>query len=100
MEYLAHLEEDNLFRIHLVQEEEQALEKFKKASEEKVKEKHQDIEEVKRNIQLLENSKKVASTKQVFLESNMRVKQGGKNEYVQMQKGEGEERVNSLTMLQ
>lgn len=27
LEHLAHLEEDNLFKIHLVQEDEQALEK-------------------------------------------------------------------------
>jgi len=63
LEYLSHLEEDNLFRIHLVQEEEQTLEKFKKASEERIKEKQNEIDEVQRNIELLQNSKKVALTK-------------------------------------
>jgi hypothetical protein len=36
LEHLNHLEEDNLFRINLVQEEEQTLEKFKKASDLKI----------------------------------------------------------------
>jgi len=78
LEYLAHLEEDNLFRIHLVQEEEQALEKFKKGSEERILQKQQEIDEVQRNIELLKTSKNVAGSKQNFLESNMRVNKGGK----------------------
>lgn len=31
LEHLSHLEEDNLFKIHLVQEDEQALDKLKRS---------------------------------------------------------------------
>ena len=37
LDHLSHLEEDNLFKIHLVQEDEQALEKEKKISEATIK---------------------------------------------------------------
>lgn len=49
-----------MFRIHWVQEEEQALEKFKKASEERIMDKQREIDEVAKNNELLANSKKFA----------------------------------------
>lgn len=48
--------------------------KFKEASEQKILLKQKEIVDVNRNIDQLQNSKKVALTKKVFLESNMRVK--------------------------
>lgn len=36
LEHLANLEEDNLFKIHLVQEDEQALENLKKEIEQNI----------------------------------------------------------------
>ena len=74
LEHLSNLEEDNLFRIHLVQDEEQSLEKYKKASELRVQQKLNEIAEVNKNIEQLQSSLKVAYNKSVFLESNMRVK--------------------------
>ena len=57
------MEEDNLFKIHLVQEDEQALEKQKKASEETILKKQEEINEVQKNIEMLMNSKKILHTK-------------------------------------
>ena len=74
LEHLAHLEEDNLFKIHLVQEDEQALEKLKKSIEGKINEKNKEIKDVNCNIEMLETSKGALLNKQLFLESNMRIK--------------------------
>ena len=57
LEHLTHLEEDNLFKIHLVQEDEQTLEKLKKDSELRMQLKQREIEEVNRNIEQLRVSK-------------------------------------------
>lgn len=54
---------------------------------------------MQKNIEQLQNSKRVAYNKMVYLESNMRVKQGGKADFVMVPKPEGEERMNALTML-
>ena len=74
LEHLANLEEENLFKIHLVQEDEQALEEQKKKIAENIKEREKEIVEVKKNIEILENSKHIMLSKQQFLESNMKVK--------------------------
>lgn len=36
LEHLSHLEEDNLFKIHLVQEDEQAIDKLKRSIDQKI----------------------------------------------------------------
>jgi hypothetical protein len=61
---LANLEEDNLFKIHLVQEDEQALEEQKRKIEENIKEKEKEILEVKKNIEIFENSRQIMLSKQ------------------------------------
>eukprot|EP00347_Sterkiella_histriomuscorum_P005172 403357620 len=75
LEHLSHLEEDNLFKIHLVQEDEQALDKLRRAIDLKIKQKEQEIEDVGNNIEMLISSKNQLQTKQSFLDTNMRVKQ-------------------------
>lgn len=74
LDHLTTLEEDNLFKIHLVQEDEQALEAQKKAIEENIIMKEKEIMDVKRNIEMLEHSKAGLVSKQQFLESNMKLK--------------------------
>ncbi len=59
MDHLASLEEDNLFKIHLVQEEEKTLEDIQKEIALNIKEREKEIEEVKKNIEILERSKAV-----------------------------------------
>jgi NAD+--asparagine ADP-ribosyltransferase len=59
MEYLANLEEDNLFKINLVQEDEQALDNEKKKILDNIKNKEEEIAEVLKNIESLEQSKEV-----------------------------------------
>ena len=79
LEHLANLEEENLFKIHLVQEDEQALEAARKdiAHNQALKEK--EIADVRRNIEMLEHSRAILYSKQQFLESNMKMKQQGHN---------------------
>jgi hypothetical protein len=72
VEYLHSLEEDNLFRIHLVQEDEQALDKLKKAVDSKIKAKEQEIEEVNHNIEMLMASKNQLMTKQAALDTTFK----------------------------
>jgi uncharacterized protein YllA (UPF0747 family) len=74
MEHLAYLEEDNLFKINVVQEDEQALEKMKKQIERSIKDKEAEIEEVRRNIDGLQAMKEVFVEKTQFLEGNMKLK--------------------------
>ena len=50
---MAHLEEDNLFKIHLVQEDEHALEKQKKLIDAKISLKQKELDEVAHNIDML-----------------------------------------------
>lgn len=57
LEHLSHLEEDNLFKIHLVQEDEQALDKLKRSIEMKIRQKENEIEDVNNNIEMLIASK-------------------------------------------
>ncbi len=75
MDYLRSLEEDNLFRIHLVQEDEQALDKLKKDIDFKIKSKEKEIAEVKQNIDMLEASKMLLLQKQYVLDTTMKSKQ-------------------------
>lgn len=75
LEYLANLEEDNLFTIHLVQEDDHSLEAMKKDIERNLKEREEEIEQVRKNIQILENQKAGLVAKQQFLEQNMKLKQ-------------------------
>ena len=77
MEYLANLEEDNLFKINLVQEDEQALENEKKKIQENIKNKEEEIAEVLKNIESLEQSKGILQEKQMYLEGSMKVKHTG-----------------------
>jgi hypothetical protein len=77
LDHLANLEEDNLFKIHLVQEDEQALEVMKTDISENILSREHEIADVRKNIEMLENSKAVLVSKQVFLESGMKVKQTG-----------------------
>ena len=63
-----------MFKIHLVQEDEVALENCKKEIQENIKEREMEIVEVKKNIENLERSRAVLAMKQQFLESNMKVK--------------------------
>lgn len=75
LEHLANLEEDNLFKIHLVQEDEQALEALRTEIAETQAAKEREIADVRRNIDMLEQSRAALAAKQAFLESNMKVKQ-------------------------
>jgi hypothetical protein len=75
---LANLEEDNLFKIHLVSEEDQAREDLKRKIEENIRDKEREIQEVKKNIEIFEHSKQTMLNKQQFLESNMKVKHNSK----------------------
>ncbi|CDW84021.1 UNKNOWN [Stylonychia lemnae] len=74
LDHLAHLEEDNLFKIHLIQEDEQALEKLRKGIDQKVKVKEKEIADVQMNIEILQQSIHNLGNKLQFLESNMKVK--------------------------
>ena len=76
LEYLTNLEEDNLFKINLVQEDEQALDNEKKKIQANIRAKEAEINEVMKNIESLEQSKAVLHEKQLFLEGNMK---GGKH---------------------
>ncbi|CDW82053.1 UNKNOWN [Stylonychia lemnae] len=75
LEHLSHLEEDNLFKIHLVQEDEQALDKLKRSIDYKIEMKETEIEDVKANIEMLLSSMNQLINKQQFLDQTMRVKQ-------------------------
>jgi len=72
LEYLKNLEEDNLFKINLVQEDEQALEKEKKKIHENITTREAEINEVLKNIETLEQFKAELLKKQYFLEGNMK----------------------------
>ena len=63
MDHLANLEEDNLFKIHLVQEDEQALEEQKRKIEENIKDREKEILEVKKNIEIFEHSRQAMLNK-------------------------------------
>lgn len=75
LEHLSNLEEDNLFKIHLVQEDDHALEAMRKDIEKNIKDKEEEILSVKKNIEILENQKAGVAAKQQFLEQNMKLKQ-------------------------
>ena len=77
LDHHSNLEEDNLFKIHLVQEDEQALEAEKTKIVKNIQEREQEILDVRKNIEMLEKSKSVLVGKQQFLESNMKLKQAG-----------------------
>lgn len=77
LDHLSNLEEDNLFKIHLVQEDEHALDAMKRDIESNIALKESEILDVKRNIEMLEHSKAGLVSKQSFLESNMKLKQQG-----------------------
>jgi hypothetical protein len=77
LEHLSNLEEDNLFKIHLVQEDEHALEDLKRLIEKNIAEKDKEIQEVMANINNLEHSRSIVAAKQQFLEQNMKLKQQG-----------------------
>jgi hypothetical protein len=51
------LEEDNLFKIHLVQEDEDTLDNLRRTIEENVLAKEKEINDVRKNIEMLERSK-------------------------------------------
>ena len=63
LEHLSNLEEDNLFKIHLVQEDDHALEAMRKDIEKNIKDKEEEILSVKKNIQILENQKSGVAAK-------------------------------------
>ncbi len=63
LDHLANLEEDNLFKIHLVQEDEQALEEQKRKIEENIKDREKEILEVKKNIEIFEHSRQAMLNK-------------------------------------
>jgi hypothetical protein len=68
------LDEDNLFKINVVQEDEQALEKMKMQIEKSIQDKEAEISEVRKNIESLQQMKEVFIEKQYFLEGDMKVK--------------------------
>jgi hypothetical protein len=63
LQHIANLEEENLFKIHLVQEDEVALENCKKEIQENIKEREIEIREVRKNIENLERSRAVLAMK-------------------------------------
>ena len=64
LDHLSNLEEDNLFKIHLVQEDEQALEAEKTKIVNNIQEREQEILDVRKNIEMLEKSKSLLVGKQ------------------------------------
>jgi len=64
LDHLANLEEDNLFKIHLVQEDEEALEVTKEDIKETIALRENEIMDVKHNIERLEFSKAALVSKQ------------------------------------
>ena len=57
IQYLQRLEEDNLFEMNLLTEEENNLEKMEKESKEKISQRQKEIREVDQNIAMLLQSK-------------------------------------------
>lgn len=57
LEHLTHLEEDNLFNIQLIQEDEEALDNFKKESQSKIYMKETELKDIEHNIGILVSSK-------------------------------------------
>ena len=76
LEHLAHLEEDNLFKIHLVQDDEQALEKLRRGVQGSIQAKEQEIRDMQHNIDTMRASIQQLSAKHAFLDANTRSKQG------------------------
>ena len=68
LEYLSNLEEDNLFKIHLVQDDEQSLENANALIQKTIKDREDEISEVLKNIEMLEHSKAGLVSKKTFLE--------------------------------
>eukprot|EP00347_Sterkiella_histriomuscorum_P006295 403353317 len=94
LEHLSHLEEDNLFKIHLVQEDEQALERMKKQIDSKIKAKESEMVDVQSNIDMLIQAKNAMQNKQSFLDSNTRVKPNSNNKINTQKGGNGQQQVN------
>jgi len=75
LQRLQHMEEDNLFRIYLVKEEEQSLELLKKQRHQKLTKKEKEIDDVLKNIAMLEQSKQVLLSKTQYLVQSMNMKE-------------------------
>jgi hypothetical protein len=75
LQRLQHMEEDNLFRIYLVKEEEQSLELLKKQRHQKLAKKEKEIDDVLKNIAMLEQSKQVLLSKTQYLVQSMNMKE-------------------------
>lgn len=85
LQRLQHMEEDNLFRIYLVKEEEQSLDLLIKQRNAKLAQKEKEIDDVLKNIAMLETSKQALLAKTQYLVQSMNMKE---NKQQQQQKEE------------
>jgi hypothetical protein len=67
LNHITFLEDDNLFKIHLVQEDEQNVEKAQKKMKKSCQEMQLQIDDVQKNIDALNQAKELVHSKHVFL---------------------------------
>ena len=65
------MEDDNLFKINLLQDEEENVKKLKDASEGKYKMREKDIEDVHRSIVQLDKSRETLMSRYKYLTGNI-----------------------------
>ena len=70
-----HLEDDNLFRIKLVEDDQQAVKKIKEDAEVKYRVMERDIEEVDKSIAQLEKTKETLMSKNRYLSGSVNQQQ-------------------------
>ena len=81
LNHLNHLEDDNLFRIKLVEDDQQAVKKIKEDAQVKYKIMERDIEEVDKSIAQLEKTKETLMSKNRYLSGSVNQQQAvDKNE--------------------
>ena len=71
LNHLNHLEDDNLFRIKLVEDDQQAVKKIKEDAVTKYQIMERDIEEVDKSIAQLEKTKDTLMTKNRYLSGSV-----------------------------
>lgn len=69
--YLNEIEQENLFEINLLGEEENALEEVKKLKEKNIEIKGKAVTEMDNNIKMLENSKKALEDKKSYFDQKL-----------------------------
>lgn len=70
IEYLRHQEEDNLFKISMLQDDEQTYENLEKASQKKLAEKQQEVDKQSESIEALKSKVEELKKKSAFYNAN------------------------------